>query len=74
MDLIPCGFVLLGLMASGIMSVPLMDHCQGWFMARIKLSALSQQEDGGVRAAFWGILTHLTARGTPLPWKSANRM
>lgn len=74
MDLIPCVFVLLGLVASGVRSVPLMDHCQCWFMVSIKLSTLSQQEDVGVRAAFGGFLTHWTARGTTLPWKSADRM
>lgn len=74
MDLMPCVFALLGLVASDISPVSLMDCCQCWFMVRIKLLALSQQEDVGVRAAFWGFLTHLTARGMPLPWKSADKM
>lgn len=64
MDLIPCGF---GLMASDVRSVPLMHHCQCWFMVRIELSALSQQEDVGIRAAFWCLMSHLIARGMPLP-------
>lgn len=65
---------VFGLMVSDVRSVPLMHHCQCWFMDRIKLSALSQQEDVDTRAAFLGFLTHLTARGMPLPWKSADRM